>query len=93
MGAYGEVFIRSFNQWAFAIGQRPLPPPPGKTDMLKGWMGAIRRECDDHIIVLGERYQVLLWTRTRRHHAPFRELDTFFACPILGGWHHQYVRI
>jgi hypothetical protein len=34
-GAYGEVFIRRFDQWAFAIDRRRRAPL-GKTDMLKG---------------------------------------------------------
>jgi hypothetical protein len=71
--------------------------------------GAIRRECLDHIMVFGERHlrQLLrtyadYYNRTRTHlslnkDSPVsRAIEPFGGIlppPILGGLHHQYVRI
>jgi transposase InsO family protein len=72
-------------------------------------IGSIRRECLDHVVVLGERHlrHVLLsymkyYNEMRTHSslekdAPFSraiERGGQILCrPILGGLHHQYVRI
>jgi hypothetical protein len=72
-------------------------------------IGTLRRECLDHVIVFGERHlrRVLsayaaYYNRTRPHRslqkdAPLRrtiqQIGDVAAIPILGGLHHQYVRI
>jgi Integrase core domain len=72
-------------------------------------IGSIRRECLDHIVVFGERHlrHVLLcyvaYYNTVRTHlsldkdAPIRRppqtAGRIRAQPVLGGLHHQYVRI
>jgi hypothetical protein len=71
-------------------------------------IGSIRRECADHIIVLGEAHlrQIL------KSYADYNEIRTHLGLdqdahlsrtvkragdilcrPILGGLHHEYVRI
>src|SRR5260370_32130191 len=108
MGPMARSSSEDFDQWAFAIDQRRRGHL-GKTDMLKGLIGSIRRECVDHIIVLGERHlrHVLLsymqyYNEVRTHlslnkDAPVsRAVDRaghILCRPILGGLHHQYVRI
>src|SRR5262245_57776636 len=70
---------------------------------------SIRRECLDHIVVFGERHLRHLlrtyanyYNRTRTHlslnkDSPVsRAIEPFsriLPVPILGGLHHQYVRI
>jgi len=72
-------------------------------------IGSIRRECVDHIIVLGERHlrNVLhsymdYYNEVRTHlslnkDAPVsrsvQSAGHILCRPILGGLHHQYVRI
>ena len=73
------------------------------------WLiGSIRRECIDHVVVLGERHlrHVLLsyqqyYNETRTHlsldkDAPIpravEAVGRILSRPILGGLHHQYVR-
>jgi hypothetical protein len=72
-------------------------------------IGSIRRECLDHVVVLGERHprSVLLsymeyYNGARTHlalnkDAPVSRAILAVGCilpmPILGGLHRQYVRI
>jgi transposase InsO family protein len=97
-----------FDQWAFAIDQRRRGHP-WQNGYAERLIGSIRRECVDHIIVLGERHlrHVLLsymqyYNEVRTHlslnkDAPVsRAVDRaghILCRPILGGLHHQYVRI
>jgi hypothetical protein len=72
-------------------------------------MGSIRRECVDHMIILGEMH--LRWilrayaryynvVRTHRSlgkdapaHRPIQRIGNIESHAILGGLHHHYVRI
>ena len=72
-------------------------------------IGSIRRECLDHIVVIGEQqlHHVLkcyieYYNAVRTHlslgkDAPNRRADSEFGRievrPVLAGLHHQYVRI
>jgi hypothetical protein len=72
-------------------------------------VGSVRRECVDHVVVLGERHlrHVLLsymkyYNETRTHlslnkDAPIpravQAAGRILCLPILGGLHHQYGRI
>ena len=72
-------------------------------------IGSIRRECTDHVIVFGERHLRHLlrsyldyYNETRTHlsldkDAPIsraiQSVGLIFGRPVLGGLHHQYVRI
>jgi len=54
-GAYGEVFIRRLQ--SMGIRDRPTAPrSPWQNGYAERLIGSIRRECVDHIIVLGERH-------------------------------------
>ena len=71
-------------------------------------IGSIRRECVDHIVVLGERHfrHVLLsymnyYNETRTHLSLGKDtpipravqaVGRILPRPILGGLHHEYVR-
>jgi transposase InsO family protein len=105
---YGEVFIRRVR--AMGIRNRPTSPrSPWQNGYAERLIGSIRRECVDHLVVLGERHlrHALLsymkyYNETRTHlslrkDAPVpRAVQTvgrILCLPILGGLHHQYVRI
>ena len=54
-GSYGEVFTRRLG--AMGIGDRPTAPrSPWQNCNVERVIGSIRRECLDHIIVLGEAH-------------------------------------
>src|SRR5258705_7108730 len=54
-GAYGEVFIRRLQ--SMGIRDRPTSPrSPWQNGYAERLIRSIRRECVDHIIVLGERH-------------------------------------
>jgi transposase InsO family protein len=103
-----RVFIRRLR--SMGIRDRPTSPrSPWQNGYAERLIGSIRRECVDHIIVLGERHlrHVLLsymqyYNEVRTHlslnkDAPVsRAVDRaghILCRPILGGLHHQYVRI
>jgi transposase InsO family protein len=93
-----------FDRWAFAIDRRRRAPH-GKTDTLQNGyaerpIGSIRRECVDHIIVLGERHlrHVLLsymqyYNEVRTHlslnkdaPAPLHSARWIYSLPSDLGW-------
>jgi transposase InsO family protein len=54
-GAYGEVVIRRLR--SMGIRDRPTSPrSPWQNGYAERLIGSIRRECVDHIVVLGERH-------------------------------------
>jgi hypothetical protein len=106
--AYGEIFVRRVR----SIGIRDRPTSfrsPWQNAYAERLIGSIRRECIDHVVVLGERHlrHVLLsykdyYNATRTHlslnkDAPVPrgvEWAGNIVCrPILGGLHHQYGRM
>jgi hypothetical protein len=94
-----------------SIGTRDRPTSP-RSPRQNGYaerlIGSIRRECIDHIVVVGERHlrHVLLsykefYNDTRTHLALNKDAPISRAVenagriichPILGGLHHQYGR-
>jgi transposase InsO family protein len=107
-GAYGEIFIRRLRSMAIR-DRPTSPRSPWQNAYAERLIGSIRRECLDHVVVFGERHlrHVLLsymnyHNEVRTHlslekDAPVSravELAGRILCrPILGGLHHQYVRI
>jgi transposase InsO family protein len=85
------------------------PRSPWQNGFVERLIGSIRRECLDHIIVFGEEHlrRVLqsyasYYNRTRTHrsldkgapvHRPVQRIGALKSRPILGGLHHQYIRI
>ena len=85
------------------------PRSPWQNCFAERLIGSIRRECLDHTIIFGETHlrRVLhsyasYYNETRTHQsldkdAPFHrfvQLDgTLKSRSVLGGLHHQYVRI
>jgi transposase InsO family protein len=106
-GAYGQVFIR--RPQSMGIRDRPTSPrSPWQNGYAEKLIGSIRRECLDHVVVFGERHlrHVLLSYMNYYNEARTHPLDKdapvtravattgrILGPPILGGLHHQYVRI
>jgi transposase InsO family protein len=72
-------------------------------------IGSIRRECLDHLIVLGEAHlrsvlkkYAAYYNQVRTHLSLYKNAPDFrcvqpvgaiVSVPVLGGLHHQYVRV
>jgi transposase InsO family protein len=105
---YGTVVRRRLR--AMGIRDKPIAPSsPWQNGFAERLIGAIRRECVDHMIVLGEahlrrilsRYAAYYneW-RTHRSlnkdapmHRAIQHTGSIISTPVLGGLHHQYVRV
>jgi transposase InsO family protein len=105
---YGSVVTRRLR--AMGIRDKPTAPAsPWQNGFAERLIGSIRRECVDHVIVLGEAHlrrtlgaYAHYYNGTRTHlslnkDAPMsRAAETagrIICHPILGGLHHQYGRI
>jgi transposase InsO family protein len=104
---YGDAFMSPIQ--AMGIRDRPTAArSPWQNGYCERAIGSIRRDCLDHVIVLGERHLLHLlrcyasyYNRSRTHlslnkDAPTRRpvtLGSIEARPVLGGLHHHYVRI
>jgi transposase InsO family protein len=106
--AYGEAFIQRIR--AMGIRDRPISArSPWQNGYVERLIGSIRRDCLDHVVVLGERHlRHLLHSHQRYYNevrthlslhkdAPVprevRAAGRVLSVPILGGLHHQYVRV
>ena len=105
---YGIVVTRRLR--AMVTRDKPIAPvSPWQNGLAERLIGSIRRECLDHIIVLGEVHLRRILKSYARY---YNEMRTHLALdkdaplsrtekragrilcrPILGGLHHEYVRI
>ena len=107
-GAYGEVFIRRIR--AMGIRDRPTSArSPWQNGYAERVIGSIRRDCLDHVVILGERHLRHLLRSYKKYYnearthlslckdAPVsregRAAGRVISVPMLGGLHHQYVRV
>jgi transposase InsO family protein len=107
-GAYGEVFTRRLRSMGIR-DRPTSPRSPWQNGYAERLIGSIRRECLDHVVVFGERHfrHILLsyikyYNEVRTHLSLEKDAPVSRAAeragrilcrPILGGLHHQYVRI
>jgi transposase InsO family protein len=106
--AYGEVVKRRFR--GLGIRDRPVAPrSPWQNGHVERLIGSIRRECLDHMIVLGGSHlrrimknYVTYYNTARTHLAlgkdapirrPVERMGCIIAQPMVGGLHHRYARI
>jgi transposase InsO family protein len=104
---YGAVVTRRLR--AMGIRDKPTAPAsPWQNGSVERLIGSIRRECVDHIIVLGEAHlrRILksythYYNETRTHLAlhkdapvsrPVQRTGVVRSRAILGGLHHHYAR-
>ena len=106
--AYGHVFTTRVRAMGIR-DRPISPRAPWQNGIAERLIGTLRRECLDHVVIFGERHlrRVLsayaaYYNQTRPHRslrkdAPLRRAiqrrGHVAAIPILGGLHHQYVRI
>jgi transposase InsO family protein len=92
------------------IRDRPISPSsPWQNGYVERLIGTLRRECLDHVLIIGKRHlqQVVAsyaayYNQARTHLALHKDAPLYrrvqrsgriVAIPILFGLHHQYVRI
>ena len=95
---------------AMGIRDKPIAPgSPWQNGFAERLIGSIRRECVDHIVVLGEAHllRVLMryaayYNEQRTHrslgkdapiHRAIQHVGRIESVPVLGGLHHHYCRI
>ena len=105
---YGSVVTRRLR--AMGIRDKPTAPAsPWQNGFAERLIGSIRRECLDHIIVLGETHlrRILksyadYYNRVRIHRSlnkdapvsrPVQRTGEISSHAILGGLHHHYARV
>ena len=106
--AFGLAYTRRIR--AMGIHDHPIAArSPWQNGHVERLIGSIRRECLDHVIVLGEAHlrgvlksYAAYYNQARTHlsldkHAPdfwrVQPVGSVLALPVLGGLHHQYVRV
>src|SRR3979490_1427674 len=94
--------------WA-SVTSLPHPASPWQNGCAERLIGSIRRECVDHFVVLGEahlrrvlRAYARYYNDIRTHRSldkdapvsrPVQQTGVISSHAILGGLHHQYVRV
>jgi transposase InsO family protein len=106
--AYGVAVTRRLR--AMGIRDRPITPcSPWQNGHVERLIGSIRRECLDHVVVMGEghlRHQLAnyatYYNAARTHlaldkdaplHRPAQKVGRIASVTWLGGLHRQYVRM
>jgi transposase InsO family protein len=106
--AYGAAVVHRLR--AMGIRDRPIAPgSPWQNGFAERLIGSIRRECADHVIVLGEAHLRLIPQAYARYYneirtqrsldkdapvsRPVQRIGRVISHALLGGLHHQYVRI
>jgi transposase InsO family protein len=104
---YGSVVMRRLR--AMGIRDRPITPAsPWQNAFAERLIGSIRRECVDHVIVLGEAHlrRILksysaYYNNIRTHRSldkdapvsrPVQRIGSIKSQAVLGGLHHHYAR-
>jgi hypothetical protein len=94
---------------AMGIRDKPTAPAsPWQNGFVERLIGSIRRECVDHIIVLGEMHlrralksYAEYYNSVRTHQSlnkdapvtrPIQRIGSIKSHTLLGGLHHQYIR-
>jgi transposase InsO family protein len=105
---YGAVVTRRLR--AMGIRDKPIAPAsPWQNGFVERLIGSIRRECVDHIIVLGEAHlrRILknyadYYNGVRTHRSlnkdapvsrPVQRSGVISSHALLGGLHHRYARV
>jgi transposase InsO family protein len=106
--SYGSIVRRRLN--AMGIRDHPTAPrSPWQNGHVERLIGSIRRECLDHIVVMGEaslrrtlKAYARYYNEVRTHRSlhkdapqtrPVQFIGLILSRPVLGGLHHQYVRV
>jgi transposase InsO family protein len=106
--SYGKVFTRRVRSMGIRDRPTP-PPSPWQNGHAERLIGSIRRECLNHVVVFDEQHLRHLlrsyaqyYNDARTHLSLSKDtpipravqvVGRILPIPILGGLHHQYVRI
>jgi transposase InsO family protein len=106
--AYGDIVVRRLWAMGIR-DRPTAPRSPWQNGYCERLIGSIRRDCLDHVVVFGEQHLRHLlrsyasyYNQTRTHLSlnkdspvtrPIETVGRILPVPILGGLHHQYVRI
>ena len=107
-GAYREAFVRRIRAMGIR-DRPTSARSPWQNGYAERVIGSIRRDCLDHVVIFGERHLHHLLQSYQRYYnearthlslhkdAPVsrevRAVGRVISVPILGGLHHQYIRI
>jgi len=105
---YGNLFVRRVRALGIR-DRPTSPRSPWQNGYAERLIGSIRRECLDHVVVFGERHlrhlllsYVNYYNSVRTHLSlakdsplvrPVHAVGRIQPVPVLGGLHHQYIRI
>jgi transposase InsO family protein len=105
---YGDIVVRRPRAMGIR-DRPTAPRSPWQNGYCERLIGSIRRDCLDHVVVFGEQHLRHLlrsyanyYNQTRTHLSlnkdspvtrPIETVGRILPMPILGGLHHQYVRI
>jgi transposase InsO family protein len=106
-GIYGAAVMRRLR--AMGIRDKPIAPDsPWQNGFAERLIGSIRRECVDHLVVLGEAHLRRILTKYAAYYNEFRthrslnkdapihraiqHVGRIASAPVLGGLHHHYCR-
>jgi transposase InsO family protein len=105
---YGDIFVRRVRSLGIR-DHPTSPRSPWQNGYAERLIGSIRRECLDHVVVAGEQHlrHILIcymayYNAVRTHLSLGKDapIGRVIQCagrievrPVLGGLHHQYVRI
>jgi transposase InsO family protein len=105
---YGDVFTRRLRSLGIR-DRPTSPRSPWQNAYAERLIGSIRRECLDHVVVFEERHlrhvlscYIDYYNAARTHLSLVKDtpvsravqsVGRIQAHPVLGGLHHQYVRI
>lgn len=107
-GVYGTLVTRRLR--AMGIRDKPIASgSPWQNGFAERLIGSIRRECVDHVVVLGEAHlrrilakYAAYYNALRTHrslgkdapiHRAIQHVGRIISAPVLGGLHHHYSRI
>jgi transposase InsO family protein len=106
--AYGDIVVRRLRAMGIR-DRPTSPRSPWQNGYCERLIGSIRRDCLDHVVVFGEQHLRHLlqsyanyYNQTRTHLSlnkdcpttrPIGTVGRILPVPILGGLHHQYIRI
>jgi hypothetical protein len=105
---YGDVFIRRLRAMGIR-DRPTAPQSPWQNGHTERLIGSIRRDCLDHVVVFGEQHLRHLlksyqkyYNEARTHLSLYKDapiprviqtVGRMLPVPILGGLHHQYIRV
>jgi transposase InsO family protein len=105
---YGDIFLRRLRAMGIR-DRPTAPRSPWQNGYAERLVGSIRRDCLDHVAVFSERHLRHLLKSYQAYHNEARthlslekdapvsrvvqRVGRIVANPVLGGLHHEYVRI